>query len=945
MVLLLPVVLVLVLAVSVWAERGMRTRSEPGPTLLNREAERAALDGLLGDLRSGRGRALVMRGEAGVGKSALLEYAAGAAAGMRVTRAAGVESEMELAFASVHQLCAPVLDRMKDLPGPQRDALEIAFGLRTGGAPDRFLVGLAVLTLMAEAAEDRPLLCVVDDAQWLDRASAQVLTFAARRLLAEPVGFIFAAREPGEQFRGLAELEVRGLPEQDARVLLGSVVRFGLDEQVRDRIVAETNGNPLALLELPRGLGPAQLAGGFGLVGVQAVPARIEEGFRRRLAALPTDTRSLMLVAAAEPTGDPVLVWRAAGRLGIAASAVAAAQADGLLQTGARVRFRHPLVRSAVYSSASLPERRAAHLALAEVTDRGRDPDRRAWHLAAAASGPDEGVAGELERSAGRAQARGGMAAAAAFLQRAVELTAEPARRSKRALAAAQASLQAGAFDAAAALVAMAMAGPLGELQQALVDLLRGQIAFASSGGSDAPALLVKAAQQFEPVDAALARQTYLDAWLAALFAGRFAGAGSMHEVARAARSAPPPADVPRPSDLLLDGLAVLATEGRAQAEPLLRRAALVFAEEETTMEERVRWATAAEAAAIMTWDEERWHAIVAREIQSCREAGWLAQLVISVNSMAILSAWRGDFAAAVSLIAEVEAIAAATGTRFAPFAAVMLAGFRGAESGAAPLIEAVITAARAAGHGLGVQWSQCVAAVLYNGLGHYETALAQAQQASEQAPELFVSMWALPELIEAASRTGQTRLAADALGRLAEATSIGRTDWGQGIYARCRALFNDGQDAEDGYREAVDRLSRTHLRPELARAHLLYGEWLHGEGRRTDARAQLRAAHDMCIRIGMEAFAERARRELHATGETARRRIADTHDQLTPQEAQIARLARSGLSNPEIAAQLFLSPRTVQYHLAKVFSKLEISSRRQLERALPDGASARPSR
>jgi DNA-binding CsgD family transcriptional regulator len=589
-----------------------------------------------------------------------------------------------------------------------------------------------------------------------------------------------------------------------------------------------------------------------------------------------------------------------------------------------------------VYSSAPEPERRAAHLALAEVTDRERDPDRRAWHLAAAAPGPEEQVAAELERSAGRAQARGGMAAAAAFLQRAVDLTAEPARRSGRAIAAAQVNLQAGAFDAAAALVAMAMAGPLDELQQALVDLLRGQIAFASSGGSDAPALLVKAAQQLEPVDAALARQTYLDAWLAALFAGRFAGAGSMQEVARAARSAPPPADAPRPSDLVLDGLAVLATEGRAQAEPLLRRAALVFAEEETTTEERVRWATAAEAASIMTWDEERWHAIVAREIQSCREAGWLAQLVISVNSMAILSVWRGDFSAAASLIAEVGAIAAATGTRFAPFAAVMLPGFRGVESEAVPVIEAVITAGRAAGHGLGVQWSQCVAAVLYNGLGHHETALAHARQAAEQAPELFVSMWALPELIEAAIRTGQTRLAADALARLAEATSIGQTDWGQGIYTRSRALLSDGPDAEDGYREAVDRLSRTRLRPELARAHLLYGEWLRGAGRQSDARAQLRTAHDMFIAIGMRAFAERARRELQAAGETARKRSADTHDELTPQEAQIADLAGSGLSNPEIAAQLFLSPRTVQYHLGKVFTKLGITSRRQLRQALP---------
>ena len=567
----------------------MRTRSEPVPALLDRQRERAALDGLLEGLRSGRGRALVVRGEAGVGKSALLEYVVGAAADMRVARAVGVESEMELAFASLHVLCAPLLDRVEGLPGPQRDALGVAFGLRAGAAPDRFLVGLAVLTLLAEVAEDRPLLCVVDDAQWLDRASAQVLAFAARRLLAEPVGLIFAAREPGEQFGGLAELEVRGLPDQDARALLGSVVRFGLDEQVRDRIVAETNGNPLALLELPRGLGPAQLAGGFGLVEAQAVPARIEEGFRRRLAALPADTRSLLLVAAAEPAGDPVLVWRAAGRLGIAASAAKAAQADGLLETGGRVRFRHPLVRSAVYSAASVQERRAAHRALAEVTDRDRDPDRRAWHLAAAVPGSDEGVAAELERSAGRAQARGGMAAAAAFLQRAVELTGEPGRRSGRALAAAQASLQAGALDAAADLLAMAAAGPLDELQQARAGLLRGQIAFASSAGSDAPALLVKAAQQLEPLDATLARQTYLDAWGAAMFAGQFAGAGSLHEVARAARSAPPPAAAPRPPDLLLDGLAVLVTEGRAQAAPLLRRAARVFAEGEITVEEGLR--------------------------------------------------------------------------------------------------------------------------------------------------------------------------------------------------------------------------------------------------------------------------------------------------------------------------------------------------------------------
>jgi DNA-binding CsgD family transcriptional regulator len=921
----------------------MSTRLEPMPALLDRQQERAALDGLLEDLRSGRGRALVMRGEAGVGKSALLEYVAGAAADMRLIRAVGVESEMELAFASLHLLCGPLLDRLEGLPGPQRDALGIAFGLREGDAPDRFLVGLAVLTLLSEVAEERPLLCVIDDAQWLDTASAQVLVFAARRLLAEPVGLVFAAREPGEQFRGLADLEVRGLPDRDARMLLRSVVRFRLDERVQDRILAEADGNPLALLELPRGLDPTQLAGGFGLVEVQAVPARIEAGFRRRIEALPADTRALMLVAAAEPTGDSMVVWEAAGRLGIPASTDVAAQTEGLLEVGAWVRFRHPLVRSAVYSAALPPERRAAHRALAEVTDRDGDPDRRAWHLAAAASGPDEEVAAELERSAGRAQARGGMAAAAAFLQRAAEFTSQPTLRAERTLAAARASLQAGALDAAAELLAMAAARPLDELQQARAALLRGQIAFASGGGSDAPALLVKAAKQLEPLDAALARQTYLDAWLAAMFAGRFAGAGDLHEVSRAARSAPPPVQAPSPSDLLLDGLAVLITDGRAEAAPLLRRAARVFAEEEISMAERLRWGFLAVVAAIMVWDEQRWHTIEIRQLRSCREAGLLAQLVIYVNSTAILTAWRGDFAAAASLIAEAEAIASATGTRFAPFAALWLAGFRGAEAEATPLTEAVIKDSRATGQGLAIQEAQRFSAVLYNGLGRYESAVAQAQQASEQVPELFTSMWVLPELIEAASRTGQTQLAADALGRLAEATSVAHTDWGQGIYARSRALLSDGEDAEDWYRQAVDRLSRTALRPELARAHLLYGEWLRREGRRAEARAQLRTAHGMFDAIGMEAFAERASHELLATGATVGRRTAEAHNQLTPQEAQIAQLARAGRSNPEIAAQLFLSVRTVEWHLRKVFTKLEISSRLQLQRALPDSASAGP--
>ncbi|HEU5392000.1 MAG TPA: AAA family ATPase, partial [Streptosporangiaceae bacterium] len=771
----------------------MITGSGPALSLLDREGERATLKGLLEDLRSGRGQALVLRGEAGVGKTALLDWAAGQAGDMRVARVSGAEAEVELAFAGLHLLCAPLLDRLEGLPVPQRDALGVAFGLRDGGTPDRFMVGLAVLTLLAEAAEERPLLCLVDDAQWLDRESAQVLAFAARRLLAEPAGLVFAARDPGEQLRGLTDLEVRGLPDPEARELLASVVRFRLNERVWDRILAEADGNPLALLELPRGLRPGQLAGGFRLVGEQTVPARVEEGFRRRLTALPVDTRSLMLVAALELTGDSTAVWQAAERFGIPVSAAAAAEADGLLEIGTGVRFRHPLVRSAVYSAASPPERRAAHRALAEVTDRARDPDGRAWHLAAAAPGPDERVAAELERSAGRAQARGGIAAAAAFLRRAVELTAEPARRSERALVAAQASLAAGALDTAAELLAMAAAEPLGELQQARATLLRGQIAFASSGGGDATTLLMKAAGQFEPLDAALARQTYLDAWYAALNAGRFAGANDLHEVSRAALSFPSPekgdgevGGAPGPSDLLLDGLAILVTEGRAQAAPLLRRVVRMFAGDEVPIAERLRWGSVAIVAAVTVWDEERWHAIQARELQACREAGLLTQLLIWVNAMAMLTTWRGDFAAAASLVAEGEAIAAATGTLFAPFGAVMLAGFRGAEAEAAPLFKAVSAGARAAGQGTGVQWSQFVAAVLYNGLGRYETALAEAQQAAGQPPELQISMWALPELIEAATRTGQAQLAADALKRLADATSIGQTDWGQGIYARC---------------------------------------------------------------------------------------------------------------------------------------------------------------
>jgi DNA-binding CsgD family transcriptional regulator/predicted nucleic acid-binding protein len=908
--------------------------------LWGRGQECAVLDELVSSVRRGESRSLVLRGDAGVGKTALLEHLVESASDLKVARATGVESEMELAFASLHQLCAPMLDGIERLPAPQRDALGIVFGLSAGPAPDPFLVGLAVLSLLSEVAEQRPLLCVVDDAQWLDRTSARTLGFVARRLWAEPVGLVFAAREPGEELRHVPDLEVHGLRDGDARALLSSAVPFMLDAPVRDRIIAETRGNPLALLELSRGSTAAELAGGFGMLPAQALPRRIEEGFVRRLASLPQDSRVLLLVAAAEPVGDPRLLWRAAERLGIGPAAAERAEAEGLVAIGERVTFRHPLVRSAMYRSAAPEDRRAVHLALAEVTDPEVDPDRRAWHRAAAAPGPDEEVAMELERSAARAQARGGLAAAAAFLERSVALTQEPAPRAQRALAASQASLHAGAFEAAARLLATAEAGVLDELQRARVELLRGQIASASSAGSEAPGQLLGAAKRLEPLDLGLARETYLDAWGAALFAGPLASGSTLLDVSRAARSAPPPPRIQRASDLLLDGLAVLMTEGRAAAAPMLKQGVSAYLREEIPVEKGLQWGVLASTAAVTLWDFDGWDAVITRQMELTRDAGALAPLSIALNGEGIVVAWRGDFGAAALVTAEADAVTEATGTRIAPYGALLLAGLRGREAEAIALIEATIKDATAGGEGLAVQYAHWTMAVLYNGIGRYEEALAAAQRASDDTPELFVSAWALTELIFASTRTRKEGRATDALERLAETTSAADADWGLGILARSRALLSEGEAAESSYREAIDRLSRSRLRPELARSHLNYGEWLRREHRRVDAREELRKAHAMLTAIGMDAFAERARQELLATGEHVRKHSVETRDELTAQERHIAQLAREGLSNPEIGARLFLSPRTIEWHLRKVFAKLGIRSRRELTKVLPSSDS-----
>jgi DNA-binding CsgD family transcriptional regulator len=905
--------------------------------LLGRRDECEALDRLVADACAGRSRVVVLRGEAGVGKSALLGYLSDRLAGWHVARAAGVESEMELAYAGLHQLCAPMLDHLGRLPAPQHDALATVFGRSAGPVPDRFLVGLATLTLFAEAAEQQPLACLVDDAQWLDRASAQILGFVARRLLAEPIAVVCAAR-PGagdDVLAGLPALPVHPLGVSDARALLLANVPGPLDAHVCDQIVTESHGNPLALLELPRTWNVADLAGGFGLPSSQPVASRIEQSYARRLRLLPSDTQLLVLTAAAEPLGDRVLLHRAAGTLGIDIAAAAPAQDGGLLELGGRVEFAHPLVRSAVYRSAATDDRHRVHRALAEATVAETDPDRRAWHRARASPGPDEEVAAELERSAGRAQARGGVAAAAAFLQRSAELTIDPARRAQRALAAAQAHLQAGAFGKALELAAMAEAGPLDEFQRAQIDLLRGHAALASSYGNDAAPLLLQAARRLEPCDLELARRAHLAAWSAAVAAGHLGGAGVLAEICRAVRALPPPPGAPHPLDLLIDGLALLNTDGRAAATPMLQRAVGALAG--IPVEDVLRWGWLAPGAATAVWDDDGLREIERRQIQLVRDAGALAELPIHLHTSALGKAWHGDFTGAASLIAEGDSVAAATGSQVPPFAVVMLRAWQGREAEAAPLIEATIQQATADGQGIAVMSAHWAAAVLYNGLARYHEAASAAHRVTANSIDPWQSMAALPELVEAATRAGDVQLARDALDRLAETTRPAGTDFALGIEARSRALLSDATAASDLYREAIERFSRTRLRPELARAHLLYGEWLRREGRRADAREQLRTACEMTEAIGMEAFAERARRELLATGEKARKRSPGTPQQLTPQEEQIARLARDGLSNPEIGAQLFVSARTVEWHLRNVFAKLGITSRRQLQTALPE--------
>jgi DNA-binding CsgD family transcriptional regulator len=915
--------------------------------LTDRVAECAVLDRLVEAVLVGESRALVVHGEPGIGKTALLDYLARRAQGCRVVRAAGVEPEMELAFAGLHQLCAPLLDRLGALPVPQAEALRTAFGMSAGPPPDRFLVGLAVLSLLSEIAAERPLVCLVDDQHWLDRASAQVLAFAARRLGAESVGLVFGTRVAGGDLAGLPGLLVQGLQVDAARALLDSVLPGPIDASVLDQIVAETRGNPLAILEMPKGLSPAELAGGFGLPGAVPLAESIEEWFGRRVGTLPEPTRRLLLLASADPSGDPALMRRATGRLGIPADAAAPAAEARLAEFGAQVVFRHPLVRSAVYRSAPLHERQDVHRALAEATDRQTDPDRRAWHLAQAAPGPAEDVAAELERSAGRAQARGGLAAASAFLDRAAMLTPEPAGRARRLLAAARAKRDAGALDAALQLLAAAEPGPLDPMGIAQMEHLRGQISLERRRGGDAVRQLVSAARHLEPLDAKLARHTHLEAVGAAIWAGDLDRPGMIGEAAAAARAAPPGPDPACPADVVLDALAIRLTQGYAAAAPDMTRAlgtVLALNADAGLDVGDWLWLTGARAGGILAlevWDADSWYALTTRHVQVAREAGALVHLQFALNFLAANHIAFGELSTAAEVLVEARLVADAIGNR--PVAPMTLAAWQGREPETVELIGATMRDATAGGMGMLATFADYAYAVLYNGLGRYDAAREAAQRAFER-DQFGYGLFIVPELAEAASRTGDVALLSAALEWLAERTRVTPTDWALGVHARVQALLGDGEEAEGCYRESILRLGSTRVRTELARSHLLYGEWLRRKRRRAEAREQLRTACGMLEAMGAEGFAERARRELLATGYTARKRNDSTRDQeLTAQEAQIARLARDGLSNPEIAARLFISARTVKYHLRKVFAKLDITSRSQLGYALPGGSAAEP--
>lgn len=897
--------------------------------LRGRQLEQDTLDRLLSDVRDGQSRVLVLRGEAGSGKTVLLDGLARRAVSTRLLRASGVESESEIAYSALQQLCAPVMDHVERLPEPQRAALTTAFGLSAGPPPEQLRVGVAVLGLFAAASTERAVVAIVDDVQWIDAMSRVILGFVARRLSAEPVALVFAVRSPGDDdmLTDLPQLRIEGLSDADARALLDSVLPGPVDPRVKDQIVAEARGNPLALRELPRGLSPADLAFGFGDHGASPLASRVEEEFGRRIAALPPATRTVLLAAALEPVGDAPLLWRAMERLGVSPEAAAAAQAEGLIEFGTRVRFPHPLVRSSVWHSGRAAELRAVHAALAEATDPQADPDRRAWHRAHAALGPDDEVAAELADSADRALARGGFAAAAALLERAAQLTTDQARRGGLLVSAAGARADAGAYAEVPGLLAAAELGPLDALQLARAERLRAKVAFLLSHGRDTVPRLLAAARRLDALDPVGARDTYLMALSAAIQAGRYGGEETRVVAETARKTVSPGGTLP---DLLLAGVTAWILDGRTAALPLLNRALDAMG---SASDLPLFWLAGVVANEMLRYDLA--YQMGEQAVRYALDLGALSLLpgALAVWANSLLDA--GRLTDADDMMNEINAVARATGSSAYQFG-LMLAAYRGPEQQAVELIGGRLRDAVAVGDGWQHAVGNIALAMLNNGLGKHASALAAAREATAY-PDLALHHWGLRELVEAAAYAGDRTAAISARDRLAERTADTPTPAALGVQAVADALAGPPEHAEDRFREAVGHLATVETTINLCRARLLYGEWLSRENRHAEARAELRSAYQAFSDMGAMVFAQRAGQGLAGLGEAVLERPSRQTQALTSQEATIAQLAVAGRTNPEIGAVLFLSPRTVEWHLRKVYSKFGISSRRELAAAMRD--------
>ncbi len=908
-------------------------------SLLGRDRELGRLLTLIRRARDGQSGALVLSGEAGVGKTALLDRVVDLAeSDVRIERMVASESELELTYAGLQLMCGHMMSAAANLPVPQREALETVFGLRDSGVPNPLVVGLAVQGLLTQVAGDNALLCIVDDAQWLDEVSARAVASVARRLGSERIAVVMAMRNVAGQFADLPQLLVEGLGDNDARELLRLALHGAIDHRVRDQLITESRGNPLALRELPGTLSPADLAGGFALVGSVPLQSRIEQSLLARLEPLPPPTRMLLLLAAADPTGDPGLLWRSSAMLGLGPDNLdAAQQADALVVVGSRVRFRHPLIRSAVYQAASPEDRRAVHAALADATYVARDPDRRAWHRASATVAPDENVAVDLEQSAERARARGGVAANAAFLERAAELSPAASQRAERLIAAAVAKLDAGAPESALRLVDSARDLPLTPLQEALIDRLRARAGYALRRDRSAPRQLLRAAQDLEPHDEALARDTYMEALSAAMYGGRLGEPGAVADVAGAILTATADDQSERAQDLLLRGQALLCAQGLEAALPTLRRAVSAFMKQPANPFE-LRWVWFCSRAAQDVWDADALRTLAERQVQAARAEGVLTVLPMALSLLLAARGLDGDLDAADAICDEIDAIVSVTGHPLPLFGRISVAAYRGhveeVERGARQLR----AEAYARGEGYALTIVNFAEAVVYNGAGRHRDALASAREELPHSHELGHAMRVLLEVVEAASRTGERAVAEESAERLVSVTRpVGESDWALASVALAKAQLCERDESEVLYREAIDRFDRVQIPMLKWRSQLLYGEMLRRLNRRVDARVQLRAAYEGLSACGMEGFAERAYRELKATGEKVRARKSDTPDELTDQELNVAQLARDGLTNRDIGGRLFISAHTAEWHLRKVFVKLGIKSRTELRTALPD--------